>query len=547
MTARRHVATAALFAALAVVHTWPLASAPSRWSRVDNADYSLNAWILAWVVHQAPRDPLHLFDANIFHPEPRTLAFSEHLVPQAIVAAPVRWAGGSAVLACNIVILTGFVFTGWAMAAVMTRWTRDWPAGLLAGTLLAFNGHTLTRLAHVQALHTEYLPLALLALDQILTGASWSAAARFGLFSAAHALTSGYALAFTIAANAAAVLARAREWLPLSFSRAAFGPVSKLAAAAVLAGAIVAPFLVPYWLAREQQGLVRSVSEAIHFSSTGVDYAATAGRFYMQTPLRWGYEHRNRRDVLFPGFVAALLVVVSVATGGAWRDRRARMCLAIGLAGLFLSFGPRTPVYAWLFAHVPLLQGIRAPVRFGFLVLVAVAALAGFGLATGRAALGASLGRRGLALATVTIIVLANLETLRAPLWWAEYTGTSRVYRMVAHLPDAVIAEFPFYPPPVVFRNARYLLSSTVHWKPMLNGYSGFTPASYRRMSEAMRSFPSPPTTDLLRAAGATHVIVHGDLLGARRDEFLRSIEASGEFQRIASDGPVGLYYLLPK
>jgi hypothetical protein len=66
-------------------------------------------------------------------------------------------------------------------------------------------------------------------------------------------------------------------------------------------------------------------------------------------------------------------------------------------------------------------------------------------------------------------------------------------------------------------------------------------------MSEAMRSFPGPTTIDLLRAAGTTHVIVHRDLLGARHDELLRSIEASGEFQRIASDGQVGLYHLLPK
>ena len=68
------------FVALAVAHTWPLAADPSSWSRVDNADYTLNAWALAWVVHQAPRDPLHLFDANIFYPEKRTLAYSEHLV-----------------------------------------------------------------------------------------------------------------------------------------------------------------------------------------------------------------------------------------------------------------------------------------------------------------------------------------------------------------------------------------------------------------------------------------------------------------------------------
>ena len=61
-------ATFSLFALLAVVHTWPLASAPGRLSRDDNADTLLNQWIISWVAHQASHDPLHLIDANIFYP-----------------------------------------------------------------------------------------------------------------------------------------------------------------------------------------------------------------------------------------------------------------------------------------------------------------------------------------------------------------------------------------------------------------------------------------------------------------------------------------------
>lgn len=32
-----------------------------------------------------PRDPLHLFDANIFYPEPRTLAYSDHLIVEGMM------------------------------------------------------------------------------------------------------------------------------------------------------------------------------------------------------------------------------------------------------------------------------------------------------------------------------------------------------------------------------------------------------------------------------------------------------------------------------
>ena len=75
----RRLAQLAFFAGLAVIHTWPLAGGLTAWSRLDNADTALNAWVLAWVAHQLPIDPAHLFDANIFFPEPRTLAFSEQI------------------------------------------------------------------------------------------------------------------------------------------------------------------------------------------------------------------------------------------------------------------------------------------------------------------------------------------------------------------------------------------------------------------------------------------------------------------------------------
>ena len=41
-----------------------------------------------------------------------------------------------------------------------------------------------------------------------------------------------------------------------------------------------------------------------------------------------------------------------------------------------------TPVYGWLFAVFPPMQGLRAAARFGNLFLLAVAVLGGLGLAT---------------------------------------------------------------------------------------------------------------------------------------------------------------------
>jgi hypothetical protein len=149
-----------LILAAAVIHTWPLALAPGTHSRNDNGDAQLNAWILAWIEHKLPRDPMHLFQANIFYPAKDVLAFSEPLLVPAILGAPLAWLGGSPVLVYNLMVIAGFALSALAAYALMLRWTHDRIAALLAGTTFAFNTHTLTRLAHVQGLHLYGLPMA---------------------------------------------------------------------------------------------------------------------------------------------------------------------------------------------------------------------------------------------------------------------------------------------------------------------------------------------------------------------------------------------------
>src|SRR6516162_2572890 len=118
---------------LAVVHTWPPALHPARYSRNDNADTQLNEWILAWVAHQLPRDPAHLFEANIFYPAHDALAFSEPLIVPALMGAPLAWLGASPVLVYNLVLLAGFALTAFVTCVLVREWTASAVAGLIAG------------------------------------------------------------------------------------------------------------------------------------------------------------------------------------------------------------------------------------------------------------------------------------------------------------------------------------------------------------------------------------------------------------------------------
>jgi len=232
----RALAAFALFVVFAAAETWPLVTNPAHLSRNDNADTLLNEWTVAWVAHQLPRDPLHVFDANIFHPNRFTLAYSEPLITHGALGAPLFWMGASPVLVYNVLLLAGFTLTGWVMSLVVARWTGDWTAGIVAGILVAFNAHTLTRIPHLQAHHAELLPLALLVLDALLRRPRWMLAVWLAVVFFLQALTSIYFLAFTAVAATVAVIVRPEDWL---------GPPAR-ALAPKLAVALALMAAVPY-------------------------------------------------------------------------------------------------------------------------------------------------------------------------------------------------------------------------------------------------------------------------------------------------------------
>jgi len=534
----RRLAAGALVAclALAVLHTWPLATDPGGLSRHDNADTMLNEWTVAWVAHQAPRAPLRLFNANIFFPEPRALAFSEHMAVQGMMAAPALWLGASPVLAYNLLVLAGLALSAWAMWIVVRRWTGSTAAGAVAGSLLAFNAHTLTRLPHVQALHLEFLPFVLLALDNLLERRRVRDAILLGLVAALQALTSNYLLVFTAVALAAAALARGREWVRPTSGRA----VWLLALAAGIGAVLAAPFLYPYYLAQNEQGLTRTLDEVARYSSTWRDYVSTAGRLHYAW---WSHRFLEGSTALFPGVVATALAAAGLLVAPGCRDARIRMAAAIGVTGLALSFGPALPGYALLYRWVPLLQGVRGAARFGFLALVSVAVLAGFGVA----ALHARVGSRRWWPAMVTLIFVAvNAEALRAPMTFRPFAGIPRIYQSLRDPSVAAVAEFPFYTPATILRNAPYVLNSTAHWKPLVNGYSGFVPRSYHAIADGLHGFPDERSRAQLAALGVTHVVVHLDAFGGQAAAMLTALSTTPWLALMASENSIRVYRVGP-
>jgi hypothetical protein len=520
-----------LFAVLAVIHLWPLASAPGTLSRNDNGDFVLHEWIMAWVAHQIVADPLHLFDANIFYPERGTLAYSDHLFVQSMLGAPLLWAGASPVLVHNLVLIAGFALTGWTTSLVVRRWTGSWLAAIGSGSLVAFNSFSLTRLPQIQDLHLEFFPLALLALDRLLTWPRLRQALALAGWFVLQSLTGTYLMVFTSLSLVAAAAARPSDWLGARFRRVA----PWLALAAGLAIVVLTPFLLPYYHASADVGLGRSLEETRRYSAELTDYFAAAGRIHFDI-LRWSRPY-FQGDALFPGFLGLTLAVTGIAMTGI-RDTRVRMLLAVAVVSFALSFGPAFPLYGLLYRVYPLLQGIRGAVRFGQFTLAAIGMLAGFGIA--------ALQRRLMPPLAVPVclalVVGVNAETIRAPFAYTEFRGIPAIYDALGQTSSkAVLVFFPFYDSTRFHLNAPFMLAATRKFQPMLNGYSGFKPASYYEHVRALASFPDRSSIDYLRSVGVTHVLVDSRQMRPAQVEALASFP---ELHLWQTDGNLRIYLL---
>jgi hypothetical protein len=241
------------------------------------------------------------------------------------------------------------------------------------------------------------------------------------------------------------------------------------------------------------------------------------------------------------GLVLASVGLVHLARGSRRDRRRALTLVTLLVVGIVLSLGTHTALYETLHRWIAPVRGIRVPARFGYLALVAIAIAAAAGLRAVLTMVRARSRRPRLdAYLVATAVVLATMEAWQGPVAAVPFTRLPRIYMQLPRPPAPVrLVEVPFYPADAVHENAEYVLNSTLHWRPLLNGYSGFTPLSYRRRTETIWYFPERRAIDTIAAEGATHVMVHLARFGADRDKVERLLATEARLELLAVD-PAG-------
>ena len=526
----------ALYALLAVPMTYPQALHLTDTVH-DDGDPLLNAWALAWVAHQLPLAPAHLFDANAFYPERRALAFSETMLVPAVAVAPLRWLGAGVLFTYNIVFLSGFVISGAGMALLVRSLTGSGAAGLVAGIVFAFLPYRIDHFPHVQLQQTQCLPFAFWAFHRLLRTNRLRDGLMFGAFTAGQVLSCMYYglflapfMAFVCGAMLLAEGISKQRLLAL-FAAAAFAIVA------------VAPVGIVYLGAHKVVG-ERSVEEVEKGSAVARNYLGPPEANLLYGSLLKPFADGERR--LFLGFVAIALGVCALLPYGTSGDRPKavgkglaatlrdpRWAYALGLLFAFdLSLGFNGFSYRILYDYALPYRGLRIPARMGIITGFSLAVLVGYGAARLAA------GRRW-------VFVLMGVLIL------AEYASKPLDLRQIAAVPESyadmledrgegpTTAIFEF--PASAFDDPTYMYYSTFHWQHLVNGYSGFFPPSYNRVLNAMQRFPDQSAFNAIKSHGARYLFVHGErLYGARYEQLIPELEKRGDLKLISRRPAVG-------
>lgn len=489
---------AAVSLAITIVLTWPQALYPYKVA--DHFDPYFSVWRLGHIAHALRRWPIRLFDGNIFFPATNTLAYSDATLLQGLIAAPFFWAGISPTLTYNVLLFIGFVGSGVGMYVLARHLTGAKGPSLVATAIFVALPYRFEHLMHLELQWAMFIPLSFWAVHRTMESGRWRHAVLLAVFLWLQFLSCvyyGVFLAFALIVFVPLLLTfrghvPLRVWVP------------RVALAAVAAAALTLPYALPYAQATRTLG-VRPLDEITRYSALPISYLATdeLNRLWGWTADLWGAPELR----LFPGVVAVFLALCAFRHS---RRRLVGLYVVLTLVMMLLSFGMNSRAYALLLGHVSALQGFRALARFAIVFGCGLALLAALGTHAIVTSFDLRGFRRRAAVALIIVILIGEYSNRRIPLSYAIPGEPADAYKVLRHAEPGAIVEFPLpNPDSLPGFDPYYEAWSVWHWRPMLNGYSGFYSRHYLDVVSQLKKFPNAESVDLLRTLDVRYVIIH--------------------------------------
>jgi hypothetical protein len=485
-----------------------------------------------WWWSYAPRHGLPLLD-NTMTGVPMGSGWNlvPFVVSQLVVMAPLSFLAGP-IAAYNIGALASYPATAAVTFLLARRLGLSSLAAAFAGLAFAFMPlHTEKAQVHLNQTHMEVFPAFILFTLRWRQGGSWWNLAAAGAIAGLTLWTDIY-MAFILSVMAAAVLA-VSMLMPGARNEESFGRRVKDHISGVSIVGAVAALFVPAAIAvgaRSGGGLSNAIS-------TEVDILRRSAESRVYSARPWEYvlpwhanplvpdavkafegEHLHGSNFaeasLFLGYTVLALVVVALVA--ARRGRRFAMALALVTAAVGVIFSaPPSQRIDGVTLYFPsqvlggLLPVIRVYSRFGMIVMLGVALLAGLGLDDLRQRLSLPGGALR-ALALVPFVTLALEFTNVPPSRVTAVLPAPAEYAWLKSQPQGILVEYPLAtgPPSVQeVQTRQYTLYQMVHLHPMFNGAP--PPSNAGKYALQLEPYYSPQSIAGLRSLGVRYVFVH--------------------------------------
>ncbi|MHC1686991.1 MAG: hypothetical protein AB9879_04710 [Methanothrix sp.] len=498
---------------------------------LELGDPAFNTWVLAWDVHSLTTDPINLFNTNIFYPFTKnTLAFSEHLIADMLVAFPIIMITHNPILAYNLILVISFILSGFGVFLLIKYYLNDNYSAFIGGAIFAFCIIRFAHFGHLQLLTAQWIPFVLLYLDKFLREADYKNLIFLYIFYVLQILSSWY-LAFyitiSIGVYALCVFMIDKETRKNLYQH----PYQmKLILFLICTISSVAPFAIPYLQIAQEYGFIRTLGEVSSFSADIGDYFLTPinNLVYGRSSYPFQVNRNTAEHSMFPGMSAIILSIYGLFLLSKIEfNKKNKLALIIisnkiqttylilALIAFILSLGYPLHFfghvlnidlpYKYLFEYFPGFKSMRVPSRFGFIVMLSLSVLAGYGM---NKFIKSKSNIKKTAISSIVLLIII-IESTNIPLCSDTMPIGQEipdVYKWLANEKgDFAIAEIPSD----IWSDTKYMYFSTYHWKKLINGYSGFFPDFYLENMSAIMSFPSLESIDRLNTIGAKYLIVH--------------------------------------
>ena len=94
---------------------------------------------------------------------------------------------------------------------------------------------------------------------------------------------------------------------------------------------------------------------------------------------------------------------------------------------------------------------------------------------------------------------------------YQEVQPAPAVYGALRSQPPGAVVDLPFFQQHIFRYHTLYMVNSTYHWRPLVNGYSDYIPPDFYTTAAALALFPTAEGLAILRARGVRYAVFHLD------------------------------------